>query len=202
MSEVTDRPRDGAATRERLMDLAEQRICAVGYNQFSFRDLAAEVGIKAASVHHHYPTKGDLGAAVAARYRRRFLILLDDLRAEVEAEHDTPEATALALLRAYVDLFAVACAEETVCLCGMLAAEAASTPEAVKHEVRAFFNDNLVWLTDVFRLVGRCEVEASTLLSALEGGMITARALNEPSLLREVGERLIPSLMQPVPGTA
>jgi TetR/AcrR family transcriptional repressor of nem operon len=26
-----------------------------GYGGFSFRDLAAEIGIKSASVHHHFP---------------------------------------------------------------------------------------------------------------------------------------------------
>ncbi len=39
---------------ERLMDLAEAHIRDRGYGGFSFRDLAAEVGIKSASVHHHF----------------------------------------------------------------------------------------------------------------------------------------------------
>ncbi|WP_254065657.1 TetR family transcriptional regulator [Acidisoma sp. L85] len=34
----------------------------------NFRDLAAQVGIKAASIYHHFPSKADLGAAVARRY--------------------------------------------------------------------------------------------------------------------------------------
>ena len=44
-------------TAERLMDLAEAHIRNAGYGGFSFRDLAAEIGIKSASVHHHFPTK-------------------------------------------------------------------------------------------------------------------------------------------------
>jgi hypothetical protein len=43
-------------TAERLMDLAEAHIRSAGYAGFSFRDLAAEIGIKSASVHHHFPT--------------------------------------------------------------------------------------------------------------------------------------------------
>jgi hypothetical protein len=43
-------------TAERLMDLAEAHICNAGYGGISFRDLAAEIGIKSASVHHHFPT--------------------------------------------------------------------------------------------------------------------------------------------------
>jgi TetR/AcrR family transcriptional repressor of nem operon len=55
-------------TAERLMDLAEARIREAGYRGFSFRDLAAEIGIKSASVHHHFPTKAGMAAAVARRY--------------------------------------------------------------------------------------------------------------------------------------
>jgi TetR/AcrR family transcriptional repressor of nem operon len=59
-------------TAERLMDLAEARIREAGYRGFSFRDLAAEIGIKSASVHHHFPTKAGMAAAVARRYGDRF----------------------------------------------------------------------------------------------------------------------------------
>jgi TetR/AcrR family transcriptional repressor of nem operon len=52
-------------TAERLMDLAEARIRQAGYRGFSFRDLAAEIGIKSASVHHHFPTKAGMAAAGA-----------------------------------------------------------------------------------------------------------------------------------------
>src|SRR6478752_8675700 len=38
------------------MDLAESHMRVAGYAGFSFRDLAAEIGIKSASVHHHFPT--------------------------------------------------------------------------------------------------------------------------------------------------
>ena len=60
------------ATAERLMDLAEAHIRKAGYGGFSFRDLAAEVGIKSASVHHHFRTKASMAAAVARRYGDRF----------------------------------------------------------------------------------------------------------------------------------
>jgi TetR/AcrR family transcriptional repressor of nem operon len=52
-------------TAERLMDLAQAHIRHRGYGGFSFRELAAEIGIKSASVHHHFPTKATMAAAVA-----------------------------------------------------------------------------------------------------------------------------------------
>ncbi len=49
---------------DRLLDLAEARMRDVGYRGSSFRELAAEIGIKSASVHHHFPTKAGMTAAV------------------------------------------------------------------------------------------------------------------------------------------
>jgi AcrR family transcriptional regulator len=56
-------------TAERLMDLAEAHIRNDGIRGFSFRDLAAESGIKSASVHHDFPTWATMAAAVAALRR-------------------------------------------------------------------------------------------------------------------------------------
>lgn len=63
-------------TAQRLMDLAEGHIRHAGYRGFSFRELAAELGIKSASVHHHFPTKATLAAAVVRRYADDFSLLL------------------------------------------------------------------------------------------------------------------------------
>ena len=49
------------------MDLAEGHMRNAGYGGFSFRDLAAEIGIKSASVDHHFPTKATMAAAVEHR---------------------------------------------------------------------------------------------------------------------------------------
>ncbi len=57
---------------EQILDAAERMARTGGYNAFSFREIAKEVGIKAASVHYHFPGKQDLGAAIAKRYTDRF----------------------------------------------------------------------------------------------------------------------------------
>ena len=55
------------------MDLGRGTYPHAGYGGFSFRDLAAEISIKSASVHHHFPTKATMTAAVARRYGDRLL---------------------------------------------------------------------------------------------------------------------------------
>ena len=55
------------------MDLAEAHIRNDGIRGLQLSHLAAEIGIKSASVHHHFPTKATMAAAVARRYGDRFL---------------------------------------------------------------------------------------------------------------------------------
>jgi AcrR family transcriptional regulator len=52
-----------------------------GYGGLRFRELAKNVRIKSASIHHYFPTKGELGSALAARYTSDFLQYLDGLLA-------------------------------------------------------------------------------------------------------------------------
>jgi TetR/AcrR family transcriptional repressor of nem operon len=102
-------------TAERLMDLAEVHIRNAGYGGFSFRDLAAEIGIKSASVHHHFPTKATMAAAVAQRYADRFFATVARL----------PRETADDAIAAYRSTFKAALDRDgLMCLFGVLGAEA------------------------------------------------------------------------------
>jgi AcrR family transcriptional regulator len=104
-----------------ILDSAERQARRRGYNGFSFRDLAADVGIKSASVHYHFPTKAELGAAVAQRYTERFMAHLGDPA--------DPEVAPDALLERYVAAFRRALVRDRqMCLCGLLGAEVESLP--------------------------------------------------------------------------
>ena len=67
-----------SSKRDEILDVAEALIRTSGFNGFSTRDVADAVGIKAASVHYHFPTKADIGVAVTERYTDRFLEALGD----------------------------------------------------------------------------------------------------------------------------
>jgi TetR/AcrR family transcriptional repressor of nem operon len=84
------------------MDLAEGHIRNAGYGGLSFRELPAEIGIKSASVHHHFPTKATLAAAVARRYGDRFLAAV--ARRPNESVGDASPFTDLAFRRFSVAL--------------------------------------------------------------------------------------------------
>src|SRR5258707_6791147 len=95
------------------MDLAETHIRSAGYGGFSFRDLAAELGIKSASVHHHFPTKAALAAAVVRRYADRFLATVAS----------RPNETGDDAISAYRSAFRKALERDwRMCLCALLGA--------------------------------------------------------------------------------
>src|SRR6201997_5015382 len=56
------------SSKESILVAARRAAQAHGYGGLNFRDIGAEVGIKAASIYHHFPSKAELGAAVAKRY--------------------------------------------------------------------------------------------------------------------------------------
>jgi TetR/AcrR family transcriptional repressor of nem operon len=159
-----------------IMDAARATVQAHGYNGLSFRDLAAEVGIKSASVHYHFPTKSDLGAAIARRYTETARADLDDLLAR------NPDP-ALCLTR-YTAIFRRALENDNrMCLCGILAAEYDDLPDAVKVEVSAFADVNVAWLAKVLALVpgriGRADEEALAIFAAIGGAQLAARSRND-----------------------
>src|ERR1700726_4300205 len=113
-------------TAQRLMDLAEAHIQHRGYGGFSFRDLAAEIGIKSASVHHHFPTKATMAAAVARRYAGRFF-------AKVAR---SPDETADDAIAAYRSAFKAALDRDgAMCLFGMIGAESGGLSPEVADEI-------------------------------------------------------------------
>jgi TetR/AcrR family transcriptional repressor of nem operon len=156
-------------TAERLMDLAETHIRSAGYGGFSFRDLAAELGIKSASVHHHFPTKATMAASVARRYAERFFA----------AVARPPSETANDAIAAYRSTFKAALDRDgLMCLFGVLGAEAGGLSPEIASEILSFFRR---CVEDLSQRIGGPDAEARAfqVIATLEGGMMLARAYQD-----------------------
>lgn len=57
---------------DRIMDHAQLLVQMVGYNGFSYADIAQKLGIRKATIHYYFPTKSGLCAGLLRRYRKRF----------------------------------------------------------------------------------------------------------------------------------
>lgn len=155
--------------RDRILDAAEVRARRGGYNAFSFRDLADDVGVKSASVHYHFPTKSDLAEVLTLRYAERARERLGD-PAELSADEAIARVTALfreALIR-----------DDRMCLCGLFGAERDVLPPAVDAAVVAFFRLILEYLRTSFRSTEWREAPEA-ILARLEGALILARSLRD-----------------------
>lgn len=175
-------------TRETIMDAAKLVVQREGYNALSFRELAKEIGIKNASVHYHFPTKGDLGQALAKRYAEEAKAFLEGLSLE---KKDGPKT-----MRAYVEAFRRALKNDNrMCLCGIMLAERDALPEPVLTEVERFRSVNVDWLRELISVhrpkAGEAEVsdDALAIFSAIEGAQLVSRGSADIQMFDRMMER-------------
>jgi TetR/AcrR family transcriptional regulator, transcriptional repressor for nem operon len=185
-----------AATAGRILDIAERLVQTRGYNGFSYADISAELRIRNASVHYHFPSKTDLGKRLVARHREKFMAALESLEGETK--------DARQLLRRYVALWTgVLRDRDRMCLCGMMAADIATLPKAIRIEIKRFFDENEQWLVRVIeegrkaktlRPQAAPKIEARLLTMGLEGAMLVARSYGEVRRFEEIAARLLEGL--------
>jgi len=167
----------GSNSREQILAAATRVAGAHGYGGLNFRDIAAEVGIKAASVYHHFPSKADLGAEVAKRYWEQFSAML---AARLAASGDP-----IVCLREYPDTFRSALQNDNrMCLCSFMAAEYDDLPDTVKKEVQTFADVNISWLAKVLIAAGgvakeESEERARAIYAAIAGAQLMARSRSD-----------------------
>lgn len=163
-------------TVEAIMDATERRIREAGYSGFSFREIAADVGVKAASIHYHFPTKSALAAAVARRYNAR---VIEAVNAAVAAGQDVVQAWK-AVFRNALDKGA------KMCLCGSLGATVGDLTPEVVLEIRQFFEAGIAGLV----AGGLSEERATQVLATLEGAILMASAQGDPAIFDRATEEL------------
>ncbi|MER8761054.1 MULTISPECIES: TetR/AcrR family transcriptional regulator [unclassified Mesorhizobium] len=178
-----------STTSDDILACARSLIVAGGYNGFSYADIAEVVGIRKASIHHHFPSKVDLVRTLVARYREE----TEAGMANVELHESDP----LEQLRIYAGYWeaCIANASAPFCICALLASELPVLPEEVGLEVRAHFRSLSAWLTSVmergarhgqFRLMSTPRAEAEAFMATVHGAMLSARAYGDPKIFAVV----------------
>jgi TetR/AcrR family transcriptional repressor of nem operon len=168
------------SSREAILAAARRTAQAHGYSGLNFRELASEVGIKAASIYHHFPSKADLGAAVAKRY-------WEDSSADLDALL-TKASDPVRALRQYPDTFRQSLENgNRICLCSFMSAEHDDLPEPMKKEVQAFADVNVAWLSKVLSAAGvvgpgKSEERARAIFAAVSGAQLMARSRSDVSV--------------------
>jgi TetR/AcrR family transcriptional regulator, transcriptional repressor for nem operon len=184
-------------TRERILDSALTLVQTRGFNAFSFRDVANDVGIRTASIHHHFPSKDDLGLAMTRRYRENLMGALQGI--------SSGTADAAARLERFVSLLApTGAGSEKVCLCGILMSDSTTLSEGMRRELVSLVLAVESWLAEVlvegrrqgtFRFTGDPSILARALFSGLQGVMMCVRTHKEPERFAQATKVLLALLV-------
>jgi TetR/AcrR family transcriptional repressor of nem operon len=187
-------------TSDEILASARALIMSGGYNGFSYADIAEVVGIRKASIHHHFPSKVDLVRTLVKQYREDAEMAVAGLEQNVPAP--------LQLLKTYAGHWAkcIEDASRPFCVCALLASELPALPPEVAGEVKAFFRFASTWLTSVMErgskegtvnLSSEPRVEAEAFMATVHGAMLSARAYGTPevfaTILAPTLERLSPT---------
>lgn len=171
---------------DQILDFAEAEMRKGGFDAVSFRDIASAIGIKSASVHYHFPTKVDLGTAVAHRYTERFIDGLGASDNENESARDRIERLADAYIGAYRT-------ETSTCLCTVLGSVVTNLPEETATEVRIFYNRLLGWVRDALD-GGPVTLTPEVVVSMLQGAMVLSIAQGNAKPLNDARALLVASV--------
>ncbi|WP_442797210.1 TetR/AcrR family transcriptional regulator [Pantoea vagans] len=166
--------------REAILLAAKKIAQSQGYNGLNFRDLAQDVGIKAASIYYHFPGKAALGTAVARRYWEDGALALETIESEspspIDALHRFPE-----IFRRSLE------ADNRLCLGSFMGAEKDTLPPEMSEEIQKFADVNIAWLNRLLVAAKVCESEESesrarAIFTAIAGAQLIARSRSDISL--------------------
>ena len=188
-------PRTARDTRERLLDVAQDLIQRLGVNGMSFQDLSNEVGIRKASVHHHFASKANLIKALAERQCSNFQLELMAI--------SSSRASGKTKLKRYSDLFAGTLRsgnQDKYCLFGMLMSDFLCLEDGVRIPIENFLTCNEAFLEKILQagvedgsLAETIHVKkaARFIVATLEGALLVARFQGGPKRLSDCVDQIL-----------
>lgn len=172
-------------TSDKILDSARTLIITGGYNGFSYADIAQIIGIRKASIHHHFPSKVDLVCALISLYRNQMETGISAIDQQLADPH--------AKLCAYAGYWekCILDASAPFCICALLASELPALPDELRVEIKTFFSTLSAWLASVFergtqqkrlQIFNDPNVEAESFMATIHGAMLSARAYGDPKM--------------------
>src|SRR5262245_14033126 len=104
MLEMTSRK--GAATRERILELAESAVLEKGFAATSIEELIVAAGITKSGFFYHFKDKGELATALMQRYIEHNDAILADIFARADELNDDPLHGFLVALKLFAEMTA------------------------------------------------------------------------------------------------
>jgi TetR/AcrR family transcriptional regulator, transcriptional repressor for nem operon len=185
-------------TQQKLIDSARYLIQTRGYNGFSYADVAEEVQLRKASIHHYFPAKSDLARAVVEQSREGI-----EEQVRLLTSKDFHPHEQLLFYTGYWER-CILDATAPFCVAGMLAAEMPTLPADLAQAVREHFEALSKWLETVLTKGSQLGVlqlrysvrrEAEAFMSSVYGAMLIARAYANARMFPEIVELALRQLV-------
>ncbi len=183
----------GEATRQRILDAAQDAVLAKGFNATSIEELIAECGLSKGGFFYHFRDKNDLARALLRRYIAQDEQVFEMVFGRARALVDDPLQVFLLGLRFLADVMedmpnghpgcivAVSCYSDRVFDSDIRALNAAAVRQW-RRRFRGMLEEIAV------RYQPREPVDpddlADMVSTVLEGGIVLSRALGDPHTLR------------------
>ena len=167
--------------KDQILEVATELVQTRGYSAFSYQDLSARLGITKASIHHHFPSKADLGTAVAEQYSADVRAAL----AEAKRTSDDPWVQLDGYLQVVLEVIKT---PDRICAAGSVQSEINVVPEAMGTSMCSLVQHVIGWISEVITdgrdrgvmdFPGTPAHQAALIFSAAQGAMQYGRANGE-----------------------
>ncbi len=183
-------PRDGSATRERLLDSAERLVIEQGFSATSIDQVIEDSRSSKGSFFHHFTSKEALAQALVQRYAAADIAHLEQALSEVAHRAGSPAEQVIAFVRHFEDGAEELMAAQSSCLYVSVLSErqllAAGASEPILQAV-------LAWRTALSTLLSAAVPPGSTLdtdaladhvFVTFEGAFVLCRATGDAHHMR------------------
>lgn len=126
-------------TKEIIISTANNLLIERGYNAFSYKIIAQEIGIRTSSIHYYFPTKTDLGIAIVNSHSKA-------LQGTIERNESKTALEKLHKLFLYYERLAQ---ENKVCIVSALTSDINTLEEPLRLKLLEFSNAVADWTTTI-----------------------------------------------------
>ncbi|MER1978529.1 TetR/AcrR family transcriptional regulator [Pseudocitrobacter faecalis] len=164
-------------TYDKIIQLADTCIQRDGFHGFSFSDLAEGVGIRKASIHHHFPTKTVLGLAYC-EYKNALFKQLD--------EHLQTIQSGTQRLKGYLDAFSNCAAQGEMCGIYAMLSDSHTFPAELQEAVNRLVETELDIIESLLISGTDCGELTLNRLSARDQAVIVSTSLKGALMLNRL----------------
>lgn len=201
-------PRDGAPTRERILETAERLVIDNGFSGTSVDEVIAASGTSKGAFFHHFSSKTDLARSLVDRYVTADVAHLDAAMADVAALPD-PVDRVIEFVRIFEDSGDELMSAQSSCLYVAILTERQLVDDGTSGEINRAIE---VWRDGVGRLLREAlagqadepgldvDALADHVFVTFEGAFILCRSTGDPGhMRRQLGalRLLLEALLRP-----